>query len=83
MSDSTKTTGEVDQVTLQQPTHFADSFGPVCSAYGEDPPTTYDYREVTCGDCRHAAPYISALPEHLKPRSTRRRSWPRSMQEHV
>ena len=80
MSDSTKVTAGADQVTLQ-PTHFADSFGPACSAYGEGPLTTYDYRDVTCSDCRHAAPYISALPEHLKPRSTRRRSWPRSMQD--
>ncbi|NGN92729.1 hypothetical protein G5C66_08265 [Nocardioides sp. KC13] len=76
----------MSELTTQQRTHFADSFGPVCRAYGEDPLTSYDYRDVTCGECRHAAPYISALPEHLRPRSTtrtRRRSWPRSMQERV
>jgi hypothetical protein len=71
----------MSELTTQQRTHFADSFGPVCRAYGEDPPISYDYRDVTCDECRHAAPYISALPEHLKPRSTRRRSWPRSMQD--
>ncbi|MER6940601.1 hypothetical protein ABTX24_00620 [Nocardioides sp. NPDC127514] len=79
MSELT-TQAAVKPVTPEQ-THFADSFGPVCRAYGEDPLTSYDYRDVTCGECRHAAPYISALPEHLKPRSTRRRSWPRSMQD--
>lgn len=80
MSELT-TQAAAEPVTPQEQTHFADSFGPVCRAYGEDPLTSQNYREVTCSDCRHAAPYISALPEHLKPRSTRRRSWPRSMQD--
>lgn len=75
----------MSELVTQQRTHFADSFGPVCRAFGEDPLSSYDYRDVTCGECRHSAPYISAVPEHLKPRSTRtrRRSWPRSMQEHA
>lgn len=62
-------------------THLVDSFGPVCQVYGEDPLTSNDYRDVTCGHCRGTASFISALPDHLKPRSARRRSWRRSMQE--
>jgi hypothetical protein len=62
-------------------THFVDSFGPVCQVYGEDPLTSHEYEKVTCGRCRSTASFISALPDHLKPRSARRRSWPQSMQE--
>lgn len=81
MSSPTTASFAMTAAEADRPTHFIDSFGPVCQAFGDEPLTSHDYRDVTCDRCRTSAPFISALPEHLKPRSGRRRLWPQSMQE--
>lgn len=50
MTDSTiavETAAEHAREFERRRTHFADSFGPVCRVYGEDPLTSTDYCKIT------------------------------------